>query len=289
VHSSWGWGLIGTSLLFFGSLPAQAQTSQTSTVAGTPILSVPSQSMGVRGTAPWAEGSTGFGISNNSYGGWLGANFALNPERNVWADGYIFRAEAYAGHYDYPTVSVPSGRADVTYDGGALMLGYRKVIGAATVTGYVGGEVQNHDNPDPLSFARGTQVGVKFLGDVYGKLTPTQDFYGSATYSTAFDNWYVLARTGFLVTSLSGTELWVGPEGHLFGAGKGAVTGQCTIGGLPSSCRYDEGRVGGFLHIVIPDQPLLGDWIVSGGYRTPLVGAKTNGYYAMVSLNFILK
>jgi hypothetical protein len=232
------------------------------------------------------EGWTGFGISNNSYGGWLGGNFALNPQHNVWADGYIFRAEAYAGHYDYPTPNVPGGRANVTFDGGALMLGYRKVIGAATLSGYIGGEVQNHDNPDPLAFTRGTEVGVKVLGEVYGKLTPTQDFYGSASFSTAFDNWFVLARPGFLVSNISGTEFWVGPEGQVFGSGKGALTGQCVIGGVPSSCRYDEGRVGGFLHIVIPNQPLLGDWTLSGGYRTPLVGAKTDGYYAAIGLNF---
>jgi hypothetical protein len=241
--------------------------------------------------SPWMDSWAGFGGFNHGYGGWAGFNYALNPAHNLWADGFLLLGEGGAGHYDYPTIFVPGGRANVTYETGAALLGYRKVIPGigitTTLSGYVGAEVQNHNNPDPTAGVRGTQWGVKFLGVAYTRLSQYQDFWGMASFSTAFDTWYVAARPGFLVTSVgSGIQLWIGPDGQILGSGQGWLenAGSCpslTSGGL-GSCKYDEGRIGGFVHIIVPNAP-LGDWIIAGGYRKPLLAnGGPDGYYALV-------
>ena len=248
--------------------------------------------------SPWLEGWTGFGGTNNWYGGWAGFNYAFN--HNVWSDGLLLRAEGGAGHYDYPTTALPGGVSNVTYDVGALLLGWRRVLPGfigqtTTLSGYVGAEVQDHNNSDPTAAVRGTQWGVKFVGEMYTRLSQYQDFYGQATFSSAFDTWLLLARPGWLVPAVSGTEVWIGPDMSVFGNGQGWLVNasHCpnagtsgTVGGL-GSCKYDEGRIGAFLHFIIPNVPVFGDWIVAGGYRKPLLtNGGPDGYYAQIGMNF---
>jgi hypothetical protein len=267
----------------FGASPLYAQT-----------YNWPSYPVSGTGAAPWLEGWAGFGGTNNWYGGWAGFNYAFN--HNVWSEGFLFRGEGGAGHYDYPTVNVVGGRANVTYEQGAFLLGYRKIIPgigiSTTIDGFVGAEVQNHNNPDPFADVKGTQWGVKFIGDIYSRISQYQDFFGLASFSSAFDTWMVIARPGFLVTPIGyGMELWVGPDMSVFGNGHGWLQNASACppngsGGL-GSCKYDEGRIGGFLHIVVPNQPLWGDWIIAGGYRKPLLAnGGPDGYYAQIGLNF---
>lgn len=252
---------------------------------------------------PWAEGWAGFGVTNNWYGGYIGGNYALNAQRDVWADGVVLRVDGFGGHYDYTTMFVPGGRANVTYGGGDFMVGYRKVIPGffqtTTLTGYVGAEVQDHQNPDPTADVRGTEWGVKVIGDMYSRINQYQDLFAMVSLSTAFDTWLLLARPGFMVTAPGSTvQLWVGPDMSVFGAGHGWVkdASSCPIipGGVGAtgtlgSCKYDEGRIGGFLHIVIPNQPIFGDWLIAGGYRKPLIGTAADGYYAQIGLYFRLQ
>lgn len=260
----------------------------------------------VPGAAPWMEGWVGGGSTNNFYGGWLGVVAALNATHNVWADGWVVRGEGWGGHYDYtnpfaPVGSVGGPNVSVNAFGGSFYVGYRlNVSSVGMLTGYVGVDVQDHNNPDPFAQITGTAVGVKFLGEVYNRLTPTMDFYGMASFSSAFNTWMAMARPGFRVPGVSGFELWIGPEGQLLGNGYGAsFTGSCNSGGGLGSCRYEEGRLGGFAHIVIPNQPLFGDWIIAGGYRAPFLCSNPNqatapspcgstGYYANLTLNFRL-
>ena len=284
VRKSWALGVFAAFLFVLRTLPVDAQViSQPSPMAVTEMSANqrPTVELGAL-LQPWMEGWAGFGFTNNFYGGWLGAVAALNETRNVWSDGFVLRGEGILGHYDYSTTNLSSGRANVTFGGGALMLGYRKILGSTMLTGYVGANFEDHDNPDPAADVRGTEWGVKVLGEVYSRLAPSQDFYGQAFFSSAFDTWYALARPGFLVAP----NLWIGPEGSLFGNGHGTFGGSCTSNstGL-GSCRYSEGRIGAFVHLVIPNQPVLGDWIISGGYRAPLVSNSSDGYYVQIGLN----
>jgi len=248
--------------------------------------------------APWAEGWMGFGGQNNWYGGWAGFNYAFN--HNAWSDGFILRGEGGGGHYDYTNTNFPGGFVNVTYGTGAALLGYRKVLNGfigqtMVLTGLVGAEVQDHNNPDTTAAVRGTQWGVKFAADVYTRLTQYQDFFGQASFSSAFDTWLVVARPGWLLpTFVSGTELWIGPDMQVFGIGQGWTrnASHCPNAGSPlqggiGSCKYDEGKIGGFLHFIIPNQPLFGDWLIAGGYRKPLLAnGGGDGYYAQINVSF---
>jgi len=129
---------------------------------------------------------------------------------------------------------------------------------------------------------------VKFIGDIYSRLSQYQDFFGFASFSTAFDTWLVVARPGFLLTSPgTGFEVWIGPDGQLFGNGHGWLqnASSCphsTSGGL-GSCKFDQGSIGGFIHVISPNYPLLGDVLISGGYRKPLLAnGGPDGYYAQI-------
>jgi Cellulose biosynthesis protein BcsS len=249
---------------------------------------------------PWLEGWAGFGGSNNWYGGWAGFNYAFN--HNVWSEGLLLRGEGGGGHYDYtqPTIfhgsPIDGGFVNATYGTGAVLLGWRHYIpgvGVSThIDGFVGVEYQNQNNPDPTADVRGTEWGAKFIGDIYSRLSQYQDFFGMASFSFAFDTWLVLARPGFLLTQPGGIEWWIGPDLQAFGNGHGFLqdssgcNGARTSGGL-ASCKYDEGRIGGFVHLVIPNNPLWGDWIVAGGYRKPLLAnGGGDGYYAQIGWNF---
>lgn len=270
--------VLAALLLLAGGTAALAQPSSA-------FIAVPSQPSS--STVPsWLEGWTGFGFQNNFYGGWLGANIALNPTHDTNTDGFLLRLEGVMGHYNYPTTVLPSGMSEVGLSGGSAMLGYRKIVGSATLSGYVGANVEDDANPDPTANIRGTATGVKFLGEVYSRLSTNQDFYGQAFFTTAFDSWFVLARPGFAITP----NIWIGPEGMLMGDGQGPFVGAggCTNpGGGLGSCRYDEGRVGGFIHLIYPSQPLFGDWTISGGYRVPmLTNGGPDGYYGQIGLSF---
>src|SRR5438874_7536294 len=152
------------SLALFSAMPAYAQ------VAAVPYSgpSYPNTS-----GSPWMEAWAGFGSTSNWYGGWAGANYAFN--HNVWSDGLLFRVEGGGGHYDYTNTTVfngaPVGFVNATYGQGAVMLGWRHVIPGVgvntTVTGYVGAEVNDQNNPDPTAAVRGTKFGVKVLGEIY--------------------------------------------------------------------------------------------------------------------------
>jgi hypothetical protein len=283
VRFSWVLALI-LSLSMFTVAPAGAQVRSQPSKPTEPSL-VPTA------PPPWLEGWAGFGFQNNWYGGYLGVVAALNETHNVWADGWVLRGEGVLGHYDYndPNYLGTGQNVNVTYSEGAAYLGYRKnVNGLGMVTGYVGVDVIDHNNPDPNASTRGTNVGVKFLGEIYNQLNPTADFYGMASFSTAFDTWFMLARPGFLVTPVgSGFELRIGPEGQALGNGYG-IAGSCTgNSGSVGSCRWDEGRVGAFAHFKFLNQPYFGDWIVSGGYRAPLLhGNSADGYYTNITTNF---
>jgi len=256
------------------------------------------------GTAPpWLEGWIGGGVQNNWQGGWAGVNYAFN--HNVWSEGLLLRAEGGGGHYDYTNTAIINGSqvgfVNVDYGTGALLLGWRHVlpgVGINTlITGYVGAEVQNHNNPDPTAAVKGTQWGAKFIGEVYSRLSQYQDFFGQASFSFAFDTWQVVARPGFLLpTMVPGTDVWIGPDMQVFGIGQGwlvnanscpnAAFNTITTGGI-GSCKYDEGKIGGFLHIVMPNLPLYGDWLIAGGYRKPLLAnGGPDGYYAQINMSF---
>lgn len=222
---------------------------------------------------PWMEAWSGAGVTNHFYGAWVGGVIALNESRNVWADGLVVRLEGVIGHYNYTTTALPNGRSNVPMQAGALMVGYRKVLGSTTLTGYVGAAIEHAQNKDTTAKVRGTDIGLRVLVEMYSRLSSFQDVYAQASYSTAFSKWNVLLRPGFQIRR----NVWVGPEGQLFGS-RGSI----------GSSRYTEGRVGGFVQFQFEGQT-LSNIIFSGGHTANLSKAGQNGhqgYYVQVGTSY---
>ena len=264
-------------MLVSGAMAARAQDTS-APAQGSGGLSIP-QTVTENKPAvpwPWMEAWSGFGMSNGFYGGWFGAVIALNQTRNVWADGFVIRVEGLGGHYRYTTTGLPTGVSRVPMVDGALMLGYRKVLGSTTITVYGGLNAAYHDNKDPTARVRGAETNVKVLAELYSQLSPFQDVYAQASFSGAFQKWSVLLRPGFSIRQ----DVWVGPELQAFG-NEGAI----------GSSPYKEGRVGAFVQWRFPGQT-LSSVLISGGFRAPLADKNINsnrgksGYYVQVGTGF---
>ena len=220
--------------------------------------------------APWMEAWVGAGMSNRYQGAWTGGVVALNDARNVWTDGVVARFEGMVGHYRYGTTNVAGGVAGSIFNAGSVYIGYRKKLDNTTITGYVGADVMHTETNDLTARARGTHAGVKFLGEMYTRFNPSMDLYAQANYSTMLNKWYTLMRPGFLIQP----NFWIGPEFQAMG-------NQGTLG----SAAYSEWRVGGFVHLQLPNQQ-LGDIIIAGGYKQPFrSNGGSNGFYAQISAN----
>jgi hypothetical protein len=221
------------------------------------------------GVNPWMEAWSGFAFQNNFYGGYVGANVALNPKRDIWDEGFVLRFEGVAGHYDYASSIVPSGEVNVLTHGATMMFGYRKKVGEGLLTAYLGANYEHHNTPDPTAQIRGTEVGAKTLVEYYAAYGPGKnyDFYGQAAYSSAFDTWWVYVAPGYQISP----KIWIGPEAQ--------------VGGNRA---YEEARVGGWARFETP-YPMLSNVTLAVGYRDPITSGVATGYYARINMNYVFR
>jgi hypothetical protein len=248
---------VAASAALFGPSAAWAQNPTTT------IIQTPSP-VPVAGIAPYLEGWTGVSATRTFFGGYIGGVYALNPERNVWSNGFVIRGEAQVGRYETDSVTAPDDH--VLTHGGSLLLGYRALIGAGMLTGYVGANYETHNNDDPFAVIRGTEVGFRALLEYYTRLTPVVDFYGQASYSTAFQTGFLFSRVGFNIVD----QVWAGPEASYF-----------------RNEDNREARLGAFVRF---DQTFTGGGItVSGGWTNPLSSTTADGWYANVNFDFQLR
>lgn len=202
---------------------------------------------------------SGAGSTNTYYGGFGGFLWALNG--NLASDGFIIRGETTGGGYRYVATGFPHEQVDTV--GAGVLLGYRKSIGSGWLTGYVGGNFEEHDNPDPAAPIRGTHGGVKGLVEYYQPLNDKFDVSGSASYSTAFSTATVSGRLGYKLID----NLKIGPE----------IT-------YASNVNSRDSRVGSF----ISHDTQFGVIVLSGGYVKPLVN-NPDGYYANIQFGFAIR
>jgi hypothetical protein len=243
-------GAVATSAALFGVSPGWAQ-GEVSTLIGIPSPVITS------GAPPYMDVWTGLGVTENFTGGYVGGVYALN--RNLWADGFVVRGEAQLGVYDATSITTD----DVWTHGASLLLGYRARIGQGLLTGYVGANYETHENDDRFAGVRGTEVGFRGLLEYYTQFTPYVDFFGMASYSTAYDTAFLFSRVGFKVVE----NVWVGPEAAYF----------------RNDAPYREQRVGGFVRF---DQTFTGGGIaLAAGYLNPL-SDPDDGWYATLNLNW---
>ena len=207
------------------------------------------------------EAWLGFGATQSYYGTWVGGVVALNPQHNVWDSGFVLRGEATIGRY---TVDDNPFQDSVLTHGASWMFGYRQKVGDGLLTGYIGANYENHDNDLKTEQIRGLEVGFRALVEYYTRITPTWDFYGQGSYSTAFDVAFLFARSGFQLSE----TVWLGPEARL----------------LPERvrlCRKPPGRILRF------EQVFFGSGVtLSGGWVNALRKQDEDGWYAALNIDF---
>ena len=185
---------------------------------------------------------------------------ALSEHRNVWETGPVLRGEGVLGWYDPNTRNID----DVLFNSGSLMFGWRQKIGDGLLTGYIGVNYESHDTDDRFAQIRGVEGGVRGLVEYYTRIIPTWDFYGQASYSTAFDNLFLFGRSGVQLAS----TIWAGPEAAYF----------------QNESDYRENRLGGFVRF---EQAWFGNGItISGGWVNALRSRDEDGWYANVNFDF---
>jgi hypothetical protein len=188
--------------------------------------------------APRLELFGGAAMAPHSFYGYAGGVYALN--RNLNTNGWLFRISGGAGHYSYNrSVGLDQG---VDFQTGDVSIGYQTLLGSIRVSGYVGANVEYHDNRDSLAEIQGTKWGVKGQGEIFAPIGDAGYALLLGTLSSVWNNYFVLGKLGYRVTD----TISVGPEAMALG-----------------NDRYDSVRVGPFISISITPST---DLILSGGY-----------------------
>lgn len=244
------------------ALPIVAMAAAPARAADLPIT-VPLPSTLTAPGAPWATVWSGLALSSGYRGLYVGG--VWSPNRNIWAEGFLVRAEGNVGHYKYNSVGFTN--IEVQADGAALLGGYRKSIGQSWLTGYLGVNYETHHNPDPAAVVNGTRTGLKLIGEYYSPITAQWNliFYGA--YSTAFDSFYTLLRTTYKIAP----KIEVGPEGAYLG-----------------SIGFRQWRAGAATRF----ETAFGEIIFSGGYFENIsssLGSDKSGFYANLHFSLLLR
>lgn len=155
---------------------------------------------------------TGFDVSKDNYGGWIGALIA--PFGNLDTSGVRVLISGEGGAYSYP---VTGGSIDGIMSGGTLLGGYGFEGDNYSINLLVGGNAANHNLSaiDATNPVQGTAAGVKAHADGTVNPTPSTMVYGEGEYSTAFRTYYVNGKFGIQIPGIEG--LFVGPEAGVSG------------------------------------------------------------------------
>ncbi len=180
---------------------------------------------------------------------------ALNKDRDLDKDGWLFRVEGLIDGYTY---SGGLDRAQAQINGtewqGAAFVGYQIVRDEITYSGFAGVDVPSIilSPNDPTNPARGTQVGFKVKGEVETDLEKTWYLDITADYSTAFQTYDSRLRPGWKFgQGKTEYQTVVGPEASFLG-----------------DETFDGQRLGLFVLIPIAiNKDTTAQFIVAGGYQ----------------------
>jgi hypothetical protein len=151
---------------------------------------------------------SGFDVSEDAHSFYSGALIALNGDFS--RDGLVFRALGVVGNYQYDEATVPGGSVDADDGAYDVMIGYQATLGVFTATAYIGYEYRDIDlSPaDPGNETQGSESGFKVAMDAQTSDEIPLFVSFSGAYSTAFDAYYAMLRTGY-----NAKRFVIGPEG----------------------------------------------------------------------------
>ncbi|MGH6825112.1 cellulose biosynthesis protein BcsS [Methyloceanibacter sp.] len=210
---------------------------------------------------PHAEIFTGLDASNNATTGYLGAGYAFG--KGLYAPGWRVRAVGALGRYDYQGTLFGAG-ADLgtTFDGdasyGAALLGYQFRSRTLIVKLFAGVEAEDQriSPRDPANSVQGNAVGLKLAAESWLDVSPRWFLSVDASYGTAFQQYWSLARAGYRL----GPRFSLGIEGGALG-----------------NEEYDAGRGGGFLRADLHAIELT----LSGGFTGNYLEDEPSGYMSL--------
>jgi hypothetical protein len=187
---------------------------------------------------PGLELYGGLSVVPHSIYGYGGGVYGFNGNLNQ--DGWLLRISGGGGHYSYYRAAGLS--QGVNFENGNVAIGYQTFLGTTRLSGYIGADVENDDNSDPLAQIHGTKWGVRGQGEIYAPFGNVGYVYLLGTMSSVWNSYLALGKVGFNLTN----SISIGPEAMALG-----------------NDRFDSVRVGPFISFAI--MPNV-DLIVSGGY-----------------------
>jgi hypothetical protein len=211
--------------------------------------------------APHAELFTGFEASDNYASGYLGGGYALG--KGLYDEGWRVRAVGSFGRYHYDG-TLPSAGKDVpvTFDGTdaffAALIGYQLRRGAFTAKLFAGIEAEDqHITPhDPNNAVQGSELGLELLAETWLDISPALFLSADASYGTAFQDYWSLARLGYRLRP----KLSLGVEGGALG-----------------NEEYDAGRGGGFVRLDCG----VAEVTLAGGFTGNYLEDEPSGYVSL--------
>lgn len=157
---------------------------------------------------------TGADFTGQSYFTYVGGVVGISGQKIDSEDGWMLRATAAYGAYEYETEGVAGGNVDVDMSGGDVMAGYSHKFKDGSVGLYGGGNIENHDaSPeDQSNKTAGFAAGAKVLGDVYINPYPKVTVNAMGSYSTANKSYWSRIMAGYDVGRVT-----VGPDVSFLG------------------------------------------------------------------------
>jgi len=156
----------------------------------------------------------GFDDRSRSYYGYGGIIYAFN--RNLAADGFLFRAMGLYNVYDYDSTAVVGGKVDGRMSAFDVLLGYQKNLPSANLVArlFAGLDYESHDlSPsNPFDTNEGTAYGVHVRGELETPYISPYHLSLLASYGSAKRRYWVRGRAGY---NFQGIIL--GPEGVVTG------------------------------------------------------------------------
>ena len=220
-----------------------------------PIVTAPASSV-----PPWMYAWIGAGVTNQFQGGYVGFTTAANPQKSLWADGFLVRMDFQGGRYDSSIFTGNTNQDQTVWEHGAdFLIGYKWNNPNGSLTLYAGPAYEFHNNKDPNATIRGGEGGVKVVLEHDWKMNDQWNLASGGAYSMAFSTWYAYGQLAYTVSP----SLKIGPEVILFG----------------NEAPYKEYRVGGFVRF----PTALGELTISGGFLDPNTDG-SSGWYAGVLL-----
>lgn len=209
---------------------------------------------------PHWEMFSGFEASNNYSSGYVGGGYAFG---NLYGPGWRVRAVGAYGRYHYDGALFDgSDYVGTTFDGQvgftSAQLGYQFRPGAVVVKLFAGIEAEDqHIEPrDPNNSVQGTEIGLRLVGETWYDISSRWFLSADASYGTAFQEYFSLARVGFRVRP----KLSFGLEGGALG-----------------NEEYDAGRGGGFVRVNFRALEAT----LSGGFTGDYLMDDPSGYVAV--------